>query len=284
MVTLFLVAFSLGIGLGSLQCNRWLKGEVSARYVPLGAVGMALVGFDLYAAASQIPAPTGDALIGVEAFFASWANIRVFADLVFIAIFGGFFIVPLYAIMQARSDEENRSRTIAANNIVNAGFIVVASAASAVMLSYSFTVTQVFLALAIGNSLAAIYVVGLLPDEVVKGMGRRLFRWLYGMTVEGEENLKKCGDRVVIVANHTSFLDGALLSCFLPRRAAFAINTHIAQPLVGEAGLPAVRSAAVGPDQSDGRQDHGGRGETGPPGGDFPGRPYHGNRRPDEDI
>lgn len=229
VVTLFLVAFSLGIGLGSLQCNRWLKGEVSARYVPLGAVGMALVGFDLYAAANQIPAPTGEALIGIDAFFSSWANIRVFADLVFIAIFGGFFIVPLYAIMQARSDEENRSRTIAANNIVNAGFIVAASAASAVMLWYSFTVTQVFLALAIGNTLAAIYVVGLLPDEVVKGIGRQLFRWLYGMTVEGEENLKKCGDRVVIVANHTSFLDGALLSCFLPQRATFAINSHIAR-------------------------------------------------------
>jgi acyl-[acyl-carrier-protein]-phospholipid O-acyltransferase/long-chain-fatty-acid--[acyl-carrier-protein] ligase len=229
VVTLFLVAFSLGIGLGSMQCNRWLKGEVSARYVPLGAVGMALVGFDLYAAASQIPAPTGEALIGITAFFSSWPNIRVFADLVFIAIFGGFFIVPLYAIMQARSDEENRSRTIAANNIVNAGFIVAASAASAAMLWYSFTVVQVFLALAIGNTLAAIYVVSLLPDEVVKGIGRWLFRMLYGMTVEGEENLRKCGDRVVIVANHTSFLDGALLSCFLPQRATFAVNTHIAK-------------------------------------------------------
>ena len=229
VVTLFLVAFSLGIGLGSLQCNRWLKGEVSARYVPLGAVGMALVGFDLYAAASQIPAPAGGSLIGVGAFFSSWANVRVFADLIFIAIFGGFFIVPLYSIMQARSDEENRSRTIAANNIVNAGFIVVASAVSAAMLWYSFSVTDVFLALAIGNSIAAIYVVSLLPDEVEKGIGRTVFRWFYGMTVEGEENLRKCGDRVVIVANHTSFLDGALLSCFLPQRATFAINTHIAQ-------------------------------------------------------
>jgi acyl-[acyl-carrier-protein]-phospholipid O-acyltransferase/long-chain-fatty-acid--[acyl-carrier-protein] ligase len=226
VVTLFLVAFSLGIGLGSMQCNRWLKGDVSARYVPLGAIGMAAVGFDLYAAVSQIPAPTGEDLIGVGVFFSSLANIRVFADLVFIAIFGGFFIVPLYAIMQARSDEENRSRTIAANNIVNAGFIVAATAAAAAM---NFTETEVFLALAIGNTLAAIYVVRLLPDEVVKGIGRALFRRLYGMTVEGEENLKKCGDRVVIVANHTSFLDGALLSCFLPQRAAFAINSHIAQ-------------------------------------------------------
>ena len=254
VVTLFLVAFSLGIGLGSLQCNRWLKGEVSARYVPLGAVGMALVGFDLYAAATQIPLPEGGLPIGVAEFFSvtenfrwefirgeniglvvaifeniRWENVRVFADLVFIAIFGGFFIVPLYAIMQARSDEENRSRTVAANNIVNAGFIVVASAASSAMLWYKFTVTDVFLAIAIGNSLAAIYVVSLLPDEVVKGLGRWLFRRLYGMTVEGEENFRKCGDRVVIVANHTSFLDGALLGCFLPQRAAFAINTHIAR-------------------------------------------------------
>lgn len=229
VVTLFLVAFSVGIGLGSLQCNRWLKGEVSARYVPLGAIGMAVVGFDLYAAAGSLAPAAGAELIGVGTYFSQWSNIRIFADLVFIAIFGGFFIVPLYAILQARADETARARTIAANNIVNAGFMVAGSAVSAAMLWYSFSVVDVFLALAIGNLLAALYVVRLLPDEVVKGFGRWLFRRLYGLTLEGEENLKKCGDRVVIVANHTSFLDGALLSCFLPQRAAFAINTHIAE-------------------------------------------------------
>ncbi len=229
VVNLFLVAFSIGIGLGSLQCNRWLKGVVSARYVPLGAIGMALFGLDLYYASAAVTPPLeGLPPIGIEVFLSDWRNLRVLADLVLIAVFGGFFIVPLYAILQSRSDEAARARTIAANNIVNAGFMVVAAVVSGAMLARDFTVTEVFLVLAIGNGIAAVYVVGLLPDEVVKGFGRWLFRRLYGVTVEGEENLAKCGERVVIVANHTSFLDGALLGCFLPGRAVFAINTHIA--------------------------------------------------------
>ena len=231
VVTLFLVAFSVGIGLGSLQCNRWLKGEVSARYVPLGALGMTLFALDLYFAASQIAAvaPPGASLIGVGEFIYSWANLRVLADLVMIATFGGFFIVPLYAILQARSDSAHRARNIAANNIMNACFVVVAATLSALMLQADFTVTQVFLAVAAGNAIAAVYVVLLLPEEVVKGIGRLLFRWFYRVTVVGEENVRKAGPRTVIVCNHSSFLDGALISCFLPVRPVFAINSQIAE-------------------------------------------------------
>ncbi len=229
VVNLFLVAFSVGIGIGSMLCSRWLKGEVSARYVPFGAVGMALFGFALYYLSRDLaPAAAADP-IGVLAFLSSPVNLLILAILVGVAVCGGLFIVPLYAILQARSAGEHRSRNIAANNIMNAAFMVVASGASAAMLSANFSVVDVFLALSIGNLVASVYVISLLPDEVVKGIGRWVFRLLYGVTLEGEENLKKCGPRTVIVSNHTSFLDGALISCFVPGRPVFAINSFIAR-------------------------------------------------------
>lgn len=230
VVNLFLLAFSAGIGIGSLQCNRWLKGEVSARYVPLGAVGMAVFGIVLYYLARDIaPATPATAPIGVAEFLRSSSNLMILGTLVMIAVCGGLFIVPLYAIMQARSAEEHRARNIAANNIMNAAFMVVAAGVSAAMLSARFSVVDVFLALSIGNVVAAVYITLLLPEEVAKAIGRFLMRRFYGVEVIGAENVRKTGPRTVIVANHTSFLDGILISCFLPGRPVFAINSFIAR-------------------------------------------------------
>jgi len=230
VVNLFLFAFSVGIGIGSLQCNRWLKGEVSARYVPLGAVGMAVFGVALFYLARDVaPADPAAPPIGIAEFLESATNLAILGTLVMIAVCGGLFIVPLYAILQARSAAEHRARNIAANNILNAAFMVVAAAVSAAMLSASFSVVDVFLTLSVGNVAAAIYITLLLPEEVAKAIGRFLMRRFYGAEVIGAENLRKMGPRTVIVANHTSFLDGILISCFLPGRPVFAINSFIAR-------------------------------------------------------
>ncbi len=230
VVNLFLLAFSVGIGVGSLLCNRWLKGEVSARYVPFGALGMALFGLVLHYLVRDLPpADAAAARVGIEGFLASATNLWILGTLVMIAVCGGLFIVPLYAIMQARSAEAHRARNIAANNIMNAAFMVVAAGVSAAMLSASFSVVDVFLTLSLGNMVAAVYITLLLPEEVAKGIGRFLLRWLYGAEVHGAENVARAGPRVVIVANHTSFLDGVLITCFLPGRPVFAINSYIAK-------------------------------------------------------
>ena len=230
VVNLFLLAFSVGIGIGSLLCNRWLRGEVSARYVPLGAVGMAVFGIALYYVARDIaPADPEAHTIGVTAFLMSRTNLVILGLLVMVAVCGGLFIVPLYAIMQARSSDEHRARNIAANNIMNAAFMVVAAGLSASMLAADFSVVEVFLALSLGNLVASVYVIALLPEDVVKGVGRFLFRRFYAVEVIGAENVRKTGPRTVIVANHTSFLDGALITCFLPGRPVFAINSFIAR-------------------------------------------------------
>jgi hypothetical protein len=154
VVTLFLTLFSVGIGAGSLLGARLQHGEISARLVPVGALGLALFGFDLWLAS---PGTIFDGtLVGVIGFLATPAHWRICGDLFGIALSGGVFVVPLYAVMQARSAPDYRARVIAANNIMNALFMVAAGAASALALAQGLGITGIFLALAIANAAATV--------------------------------------------------------------------------------------------------------------------------------
>jgi acyl-[acyl-carrier-protein]-phospholipid O-acyltransferase / long-chain-fatty-acid--[acyl-carrier-protein] ligase len=228
VVTLFLTVFSVGIGLGSLLCNKILKGEISAKFVPFGALGMTLFILDLYGASSALPGPA-NLPIGFQAFLSDPASWRIVADLLGISISGGLFIVPLYAIMQSRSDPDKRSRIIAGNNILNAAFMVVGALAAAIMLNLNLSVPGVFLVLAVLNAGAAVYICALLPDALVKALLQSLLKLCYRVEVRGLENMAKAGDKAVIVVNHVSFLDAVLLAAYLPKKPTFAIDTYIAR-------------------------------------------------------
>jgi acyl-[acyl-carrier-protein]-phospholipid O-acyltransferase / long-chain-fatty-acid--[acyl-carrier-protein] ligase len=169
--TLFLATFSVGIGAGSVLCGRLLQGEVSARLTPLGAVGMALFSLDLYGASARIGGGEG-ALIGVGGFLGHLADWRLLADLFMIALCGGLFTVPLYALLQARSEESHRSRVVAANNVLNALFIVASGAISAAMLKLGLSVPQIFLAVGIANTGAALVVLRLDPRRRLRDFFR----------------------------------------------------------------------------------------------------------------
>lgn len=160
VVTLFLVAFSVGIGLGSLLCNSLLKGEVSAKYAPFGALGMTLFTLDLYFASRGLAA-TGGLLLSLGGFLDEPSNWRIIGDLVATSISAGVFVVPLYAILQTRSEKSRRSRTIAANNILNALFMVIGAAAAAAMLAAGWSIPTIFLAVAMANGAVAFYIRGL---------------------------------------------------------------------------------------------------------------------------
>ena len=169
VVTLFLTTFSIGIGLGSLLCNKLLAGEITAKFVPFGALGMTLFTLDLFFATSGlVPAP--EELQGIATFLSQPTGWRILADLTAISVYGGIFIVPLYAILQWRSESAQRARTVAANNIVNALFMVVGAAGATLMLLAEMSVPSVFLAVALVNGVVAIYICGLLPDAVVKAV------------------------------------------------------------------------------------------------------------------
>ena len=157
LVTLLLLIFSVGIGIGSMLCNRMLKGEVHATYVPYGALALSLFAMDLYFATQGVVAAGGSELINAVQFMEHLPNWRVLADFLLIAVSGGIYIVPLNTIVQALSDPSHRARNISAVNILNALFMVASAVASALALTLGFNVSQIFLSLAVLNLGAAYY-------------------------------------------------------------------------------------------------------------------------------
>jgi MFS family permease len=152
--TLLLALFSVGIGLGSLLCERLSAHQVEPGLVPFGALGLTLFAVDLWLATR---AEGRSVSIGVAAFAATPGHWRVGADIVLLGIFGGFYTVPLYALIQARSPASHRSRIIAANNILNALFIVASAGVAIGLLATGLSVPQLFLAVGAMNALFAAY-------------------------------------------------------------------------------------------------------------------------------
>ena len=156
VVTLFLAVFSVGVGAGSLLCNRLLRGRISARTVPWGLLGLALFSIDLYFAS---PEPvSGRDLAAIGAFLAVPANWRILIDLFGIAVSGGVFIVPLYALLQTASDERSRAQTIGANNIINAAAMVISTIVTMALIGAGISVPGLFLLTGIASlSVAALF-------------------------------------------------------------------------------------------------------------------------------
>ncbi len=229
VVTLFFTIFSLGIGVGSMLCNRLLKGKVHATYVPLGAFGISIFTIDLYFASQHAVGSHVIGLMGVLGFLEHFYSWRILVDLFLIAVCSGLYIVPLYAILQQRSQNTHRARVIAGNNILNALFMVVAALLTMLMLYIGISVVEVFLVIAIINTAVAVYICKLLPEVLIKSVIRWLLKIVYRVEVIGLDNYENAGDRVVIIANHTSFLDAALLAAFLPDKLTFAVNTFVVQ-------------------------------------------------------
>lgn len=148
VVTLFLTTFSIGIGAGSLMCNRLLKGEVSGLYAPLGAFGMALSTMALWYFSPETP---HDHMITLTEFLSHPSSWPILASMLMISIFGGIYIVPLYTIMQSRCADSHRSRTVAANNIVNAFFMVIGALATMLLLKFNMSVEHIFLSVGLVN-------------------------------------------------------------------------------------------------------------------------------------
>jgi len=172
VVTLLLTVFSVGIGVGSYLCNRLLRGRIQSTYVPLAALAISAFGVDLYFASRFFG--TTNEMLGVGQFLDLPRAWRVLADLFLMAVSGGIYIVPLYAIMQHRSPYEHRARVIAANNVVNAIFMVGAAVLTLLLLALHFTIPGVFLMVAIANLLVAVYICRLLPDDLLRSLAHRM--------------------------------------------------------------------------------------------------------------
>ena len=227
VVTLFLLVFSLSVAAGSLVVNRLLGGEVSARYVPVAALAMAACLIELWVATRSFTVTVADA--DVVAFLASAGSWPILIGLVGLAFAGGVFIVPLYAILQVHTDPAERSRVIAANNIVNAIVTVVMVVVVTLLLGTGTSVPGIIGAMGFGTLAIALISCWLLPETVFKGLVRSLLVLFYRVDVHGAEHMPQPGERAVVVVNHVSFLDGLLLAAFLPGKPTFAVATSIAK-------------------------------------------------------
>ena len=224
---LFLTAFSVAIAVGSLTVNRLLKGQVSARFTPIAALVMAAGLIDFWRATVNFVPTYIDA--NIAQFLASDGAVRILIDLFVIAIAGGIFVVPLYAVLQTRGAAGERSQTIAANNIVNALIAVLLSGIVAVLLALGASIPAVIGVLGFATLTVGLISVWLLPETLIKAAIRGLLGLLFNVRLTGAENMPQPGESAVIVVNHVSFLDGLLLAAFLPGKPTFAVNTEIAK-------------------------------------------------------
>jgi acyl-[acyl-carrier-protein]-phospholipid O-acyltransferase/long-chain-fatty-acid--[acyl-carrier-protein] ligase len=225
VVTLFLVCFSIGIALGSLLCARLINGMVRATPVPFGALGMTLFMLDIYRMSLKALPPSDGSLLSVTAFMRQSFGQHILFDLLGLAICAGIYIVPLYALLQVRADDEHGARAIASNNLINSLFMVAAAGFAMLLIKTGFSIPQIFLAVAVLNGCAAVYICKLLPFSLIG----TILKLLYRVEIRGLENWAKAGDRVLIIGNHTAFLDAAIYAAFLPGRVGFAVNTNIAK-------------------------------------------------------
>jgi 1-acyl-sn-glycerol-3-phosphate acyltransferase len=222
-VTLMLALFSIGIGVGSLLCERLSGHKVEIGLVPFGAIGLTLFGVDLWLATPSAAVATHLGALDLVADSHHW---RIFADLTLIGIFGGFYIVPLYALVQSRSPVEHRSRIIAGNNILNAAFMVAAALIAIVFLQVGLTVPQLFLITALLNAAVAIYIFRLVPEFLMRFLIWGLIHSVYRLDREGLEHIPEEGP-CIVACNHVSFVDALVIAAACRRPIRFIMDHRI---------------------------------------------------------
>jgi len=178
---------------------------------------------------SSFGSPFGPTPVSLFSFLLSLQGLRLAADVFTLSFVGGLFIVPLYAFIQTHVPARQRSQIIAFNNIVNAGFMVFASFGSFCLLSLNISIPTLIFITALGQVALTIYVIRILPEPILKKSIFWLLRFFFRFEVKGLENYEKAGERVILVANHMSYMDALLIAVILPEKPLFAINLFIAQ-------------------------------------------------------
>jgi 1-acyl-sn-glycerol-3-phosphate acyltransferase len=223
VATLMLAVFSVGIGVGSLLCERLSGHKVEVGLVPFGSIGLSVFAVDLYFASRGL---TPNSLSGVDGFLRVGAHWRIVADLILLGMFGGFYIVPLYALIQERSDPSFRSRIIAANNILNALFMVASAGIALGLLKAGCTIPQLFLATGLMNAVVAIYIFSLVPEFLMRFLAWLLVHTIYRVHEEGLDRIPETGG-CVIVCNHVSYVDAIVIAACVRRPIRFVMDHRI---------------------------------------------------------
>ncbi|MEO8938651.1 MAG: MFS transporter, partial [Burkholderiaceae bacterium] len=253
VVTLLLAIFSIGIGFGSLLCEKLSRGKEEIGLVPFGSIGMTIFAVALYFASRALQ--PGPSLVGVSAFLTEQshrlAHWHVMVDLFLLAMFGGLYSVPLYAMIQSRSQPSHRARIIAANNILNSLFMIVSSVMAIVLFSFGVTIPQLFLVVGLLNAVVAVYIYTLVPEFLVRFLAWLLVSTFYRIRTTGVEHIPANGP-ALLVCNHVSFVDAVVIMGESPRPIRFVMDLGIFRaPLIGwffkAAGAIGIASAKTDP-------------------------------------
>jgi 1-acyl-sn-glycerol-3-phosphate acyltransferase len=230
--TLLLAAFSVGTALGSLACEKLSGHKVEIGLVPLGSIGMTVCLLDLY---FKHPGahPAGAAIDTWKTFMAG-GGWDIALDCALIGLFGGLFIVPLYALVLQRSSESHRARIIACNNILNAGFMVIAAVLAIVWLEVlKLSIPQLFILAAVLNAAVAIYIYSLVPEFLMRFLTWVLVNTMYRIKARGLEHIPEQGP-ALIVSNHVSFMDALVIGGSVRRPVRFVMDHNIFKvPVLG---------------------------------------------------
>ncbi len=227
--TLLLAVFSVGIGAGSLLCERLSGRKVEIGLVPFGSIGLTLFAADLWLASRHLVPQTDP---GVAAFLREPAHWRVLADVLLLGAFGGFYTVPLYALIQSRSAPSHRSRIIAANNIMNALFMVASAGIAIGFLKAGLTIPELFLVVGLFNAAVSVYIYALVPEFLMRFLAWLLVHTFYRVEKEGLERIPEEG-ACVLVCNHVSYVDAVVIAACVRRPVRFVMDHRIfAVPLL----------------------------------------------------
>lgn len=222
IIAFFLIVYALGVGVGTIFCNRLLRGVVHTTYVPIGTIGMAFCFFMLFSLTKGYVAP--DEIHTVTDFLLQIHVIAITVTLFFLAFFCGLYVVPLNALIQSKAPKAKLAIVFAANNIINALGIAMMALIFVGLRYIGFDVPDLFLFASIFSVVVSVYNCTILPDALVRSLAQAVLEFFYRVTVKGLPNFQAAGKRVLIISNHTSLLDGLLIAAFMPEKITFTIK------------------------------------------------------------
>lgn len=225
VVTLLLAIFSIGVAIGSVICEKLSHERLELGLVPFGSIGLSVFVLDLYFAGSL---PATDVARGINELLAVKGIYRILFDLLGLSVMSGFFIVPLYTFIQTRSERSDRARVIAANNIVNALFMVASAGVLVGLYSMGLKAVDIFLALFILNTLVAVYIYTVIPEFLLRFICFILTRMIYRVKVDGHKNIPIEGP-AVLICNHVSFVDWLIVASSIKRPVRFVMHYSFTQ-------------------------------------------------------
>jgi 1-acyl-sn-glycerol-3-phosphate acyltransferase len=222
IVTLFLTCFTVGVAIGAVACEKLSYERIEIGLVPIGSLGMTIFLLDLGLASRGWTVREGTVL-GLSGFFAHPGSWRVILAFLGIAIAGGIYTVPLYTLIQQRSPAALRSRVVAANNILNAVFMVLASGLLIWFYSLDLSVPVIFMVWALINSIVAVYIYSLVPEFTLRFWAWVVARFLYRVRVKGHEHIPSEGP-ALLVSNHVSYVDWLVIAASIKRPIRFVMH------------------------------------------------------------